>query len=226
MPVFFFSFHGYLNSDQNLLEGKRSSFSSSSVGQLFNMWAVTWKICESALSVNFNSERRSNWSRAGWKAGSNCTAPCESLAFNPSYSMQEHYCNLLSSFQFKQHWSNRLLVSASLSVPSYSTVGGWWVWSGDKLHYSGCREYWLHGGAAGALWRHLPGWNLEHVHRHPSEECAKPADEHGGGPHPAGAPQNELSRWHDCRWAGLLLLNSRGRTFIFILIVIMLMSSA
>lgn len=114
-----------------------------------------------------------------------------------------------------------------VSVTSYSTVGWRWVWYGDKLHYPGCRKHRLHGGAAGALRRHLSGWNLEHVHRHPAKKCSKPANKHWGGPHPAGAAQNELRGGHDCRYDNNVLPRSNGDTcmFAFRLILIMLMSS-
>lgn len=86
-----------------------------------------------------------------------------------------------------------------LSLSSHFLVGGGWVWSGDKLHYPGCAKYRLHGGSVRALQRLLPGWNLEHFHRHPQKKCPKPANVHWGGPHPAGAPKMELSGWCYCR---------------------------
>lgn len=52
----------------------------------------------------------------------------------------------------------------------------------------------MHGGAAGALPGDVPGGNLEHVHGHPAQERSQPADQHGGGAHPAGADQDEFSR--------------------------------
>lgn len=92
-----------------------------------------------------------------------------------------------------------------LSLSSHFLVGGWWVWSGDKLHYPGCAKYWLHGGAVRALQRLLPGWNLEHVHRHPQKKCPKPTNEHWGGPHWAVAPKMELSGWCYCRYNNYFL---------------------
>lgn len=91
-----------------------------------------------------------------------------------------------------------------LSVSSHFSVGGGWVWSGDKLHYPGCEKYRLHGGAVGSLQHHLPGWNLEHVHSHPQKKYSKPANEHRGGPRPAGAAKMELSGWCHCRYTNVL----------------------
>lgn len=105
------------------------------------------------------------------------------------------------------HLNSRWKAEADLGSPSHLTflVGGGRVWSGGKLHYPGCAKYRLHGGTVGALQRLLPGWNLEHVHRHPQKKYPKPANEHWGGPHPAGAPTVELSGWCDCRYTDSVL---------------------
>lgn len=92
-----------------------------------------------------------------------------------------------------------------LSFSSHFLVGGGWVWPGDKLHYPGCAKYQLHGGAVRALQRLLPGWNLEHLHRHPQKKCPKPANEHWGGPHPAAAPKMEFSGWCYYRYTNSVL---------------------
>ncbi len=50
----------------------------------------------------------------------------------------------------------------------------------------------------------MPGRNLEHVYRHPAQECPQPADQHWGGrPHSEAIAQNELCGWHDRRWVTL-----------------------
>ncbi len=91
-------------------------------------------------------------------------------------------------------------VSNTGSVFPFS-AGGRRVRPGDELYHSGRGKHRLHGGAAGALWRHLPGGDLEHVHSYPAEERSQPPDQHRGGAHPAGAAEDELCRRHDCRWA-------------------------
>lgn len=49
----------------------------------------------------------------------------------------------------------------------------------------------MHGGATGTLRSDVPGRDLEHVHGHLAQECAQPADLHRGGPHTAGAAEDE-----------------------------------
>lgn len=58
----------------------------------------------------------------------------------------------------------------------------------------------MHDGAPGALRRHLPGRGLEHVHRHPAEECPQLTDQHGGRAHRAGAAEDERRGRHDSRY--------------------------
>lgn len=114
------------------------------------------------------------------------------------YGQPEILTNMLELSSPRQQVKGKAWSWFSLS--SHLLVGGGWVWSGDKLHYPGCAKYWLHGGAVGALQRLLPGWNLEHVHRRPQKKCSKPANEHWGRPHPAGAPKMEVNGWCHCRY--------------------------
>ena len=104
--------------------------------------------------------------------------------------------------------SHHLPLPYPLTLCCEPAVGGRGVWPGDELHHPGSREHWLYGGAAGTLWCHLPGWDLEHVHSHPAEECPQPSDQHRGGPDPERAAQDELCERHDCRYGGRLVLGN------------------
>ncbi len=86
-----------------------------------------------------------------------------------------------------------------LPLPPPPPAGGRRVWPGDELHHPGGGEHRLHGGAAVPLRGDVPGWDLEHVYRHPPQERAQPADQHRGRPHPAGAAQDEHCGRHDRR---------------------------
>lgn len=80
------------------------------------------------------------------------------------------------------------------------TAGRWPLWPGDELHHPGTGEHCVHGRAVGQVWAYLSSWGLEHLHRHPQEECPQPSSMHWGGAHPAGAPAGVHHWKHNCRY--------------------------
>lgn len=152
--------------------------------------AVTWNISFNTLLGNFTPEIQINQRKHRVRDYYNPKCPLpEALQHDAEYKLPGMWlANKLHNF-----WH-------FLPVSLNFAVGGGWIWPGDKLHHSRCRKHWLHAGATGALWCHLPGWDLEHVHCHPSEKREKSPNKHWSGTHSTGAAQNEISGWHDCRY--------------------------
>lgn len=64
------------------------------------------------------------------------------------------------------------------------------VWLGNELYHPRRRGHHLHGRLAGQVWRHLPGWGVEHVYSNLEEKYTQSTSMHRSGPRRTSAQED------------------------------------